>query len=341
MSFERTQPWFRALTVFLAATSVLLLPAEGQRGALAQESPRQLFDAGVTAYKLVELERAEQQLLRAAELLRASGENDPDARRLGAQVQLYLGRVTLVADKPEQARAHFRKALELDPSLVMVTETDPPRIVEAFEAARADLVSSSPGPAPEPSRAAPPTPAAAAAARPTPAAEPKRKKRWIWWALGGAAVAAAGIVALGAGGGGSGDDVSLAGGWTISALEKVTSSCGDPDYVPGLDSGDLSIAQNGSHLTMMSCCLDGMLGGNVEGSSMDFSGQLSTNDGACLTTEGYSGSGSVSGSRIDGEFQMHVNRTPLSKTSRKPGDSALPPCPFQCDFKFSYTMRRL
>jgi hypothetical protein len=209
MNCAREQPWFRCVATLVLAVCLWCLPLDGLVRAQAQESPQVLFDAGVSAYKLVDLAKAEQDLLRAAELLRKTEQTDPDARRLGALVHLYLGRVSTVANRPDAARAHFRAALERDPSLVMVTETDPPKIVKLFDEAKTELLTAqaagaTPGAASaEPASRAEP---AVAAVVPAPAAASKRKKKWLWWALGGAAVVTAGIFAIGPGGGGSPGD---------------------------------------------------------------------------------------------------------------------------------------
>jgi hypothetical protein len=342
MRAHRDKAWFRALAAVLTLCSSTLLVLHPPLAAFAQDSPQAFFDTGVAAYRLVELERAEQNLRRAAELLRPKEQTDPEARRLAAQVYLYRGRVAMVADRPEEARAHFRAALERDPTLVMVTETDPPRIVKAFEQARkamqpAQAAPAPAEPAPQPAQTAP----AQVAVVPKSAPSAKRgKKKWIWWALGGAAVAAAAAVAIGASGGGDGN--GNGGGLDISGLWNTAMSqldgCNE-DFEPHMFH-DLDIHQNGQQITIeiQESLVSGTLSGTLQGISLSFSGTTTKTFDGCFTTERYTGSGTASLRQING--QLTFIRTQRAAAARDSARTAAPPCVAECTYRYSYNLTR-
>jgi hypothetical protein len=320
---SRRSTWFRMLAALLAGGHLLLLGPAAAPPGWAQESAAALYEAGVEAYRLVEMERAELLLRQAAQALAAAEAADPQARQLAAQVHLYLGRVAVVAGRGVEAREHFREALRRAPGLVMVTETDPPKIVEVFDEVRGAM------PAPPAASAAEVQPVATAAV------VKKKKKRWLWWTIGGAAVVLTvlPIVTFRQTGGG-GDVLDLAGNWTYTAVLQSNTcgvSNGSSETVP------LVVRQSGSQLTLV--FPEGEMQGTTSGRTLSFSGTLTQSEPGCLSTYGVEAQGNGDAQRLSGTQSILYTQQPAGSGFAQ--GKLLPPCEAgQCTSRYSFTMSR-
>jgi hypothetical protein len=333
---RRSSTWFRVVASLLVPSLLGLVLHNGLAPpAWAQDSPRALFESGVDAYKISDLKRAEQQLQRAQDALRPVEGGNPDARRLLAEVSLYLGRVAVVTDRIEEAHGHFREALSRDRSLDLSMETDPPKIVEVFSQVRAKVLAELPPvPTPEPAPAAAATPApdvqvapAVVAAAPGPTPRPKKKKRWIWWVLGGAAVAGAAVAVLGSSGGGGDETLNLAGTWSL-VRTPTSNTCGLSDVAGSSDR--VTLTQNGTQLTLF--FPSGLqLIGSLSGRSVSLSGNvLVALPSGCRGTGGFQITGTASRDQITGTDVLTLTLDP--DTCGTAG---------QCRLNFSFVMTRL
>lgn len=112
-----------------------------------------------------------------------------------SQGLLYLGVAYLAKGHELSAKARFREALAQEPDLKLNTDQFPPKVIEKFEEARAEIRAET--------RVEKPGPAPSAAASPRASPPPKKGGSKTPLILIGAGVAVAGGVAVAAGGGGS------------------------------------------------------------------------------------------------------------------------------------------
>lgn len=126
---------------------------------------------------------------------------DPARSQEGALAYLHLGVAYLGKGHEASARAQFREALARVKDLNLTPDRFAPKVIEAFEQARAE---SARGAAPAPSPAAPRPPEAAATSRPAAPASEKRGGSGKKVLIGALALAGVGGgIAAAAGGGGS------------------------------------------------------------------------------------------------------------------------------------------
>jgi tetratricopeptide (TPR) repeat protein len=137
---------------------------------------------------------------------------DNTARRLAAdparakdlsQAYLYLGIAYMGKGHEAAARAKFREAVLRVKDLTLNPEDFPPKVIDAFEAARAEAMKA---PAATETSAGP-APTSAAAPAPAPVAKKGGKSKTLW-IVGGVGAAAAVGVAVAAGGGGGGGETN-------------------------------------------------------------------------------------------------------------------------------------
>jgi hypothetical protein len=117
---------------------------------------------------VITLEAASRRLLR-----------DAGSSVLRTRAALHLGVAYVALDQRGSAKARFKDALALDPSLRLTTERYSPKVVGVFEEARRERLAEAPAP-------------------------PGRKRSRVPWVVGGAAVVGGGVVLATRGGGESG-----------------------------------------------------------------------------------------------------------------------------------------
>jgi hypothetical protein len=168
----------------LMAVAACCAPARADRSSI---------DAGLKAFEQLDYERA------VALLNQAFGEAEETDEKLIVLRTLAFAHVAL--NQEEQARAEFRLALHLDPTM-MLDATISPRTRLVFEEARAEMAIDEPRPSPSaspPPVTAPPAPALPPAARvdsPRPSPRPLYRRGWIWGTAAGAtAVIVIGVIA--------------------------------------------------------------------------------------------------------------------------------------------------
>jgi tetratricopeptide (TPR) repeat protein len=178
--------------LFVFACTALVLP-----GATAGAQPPALDPDVAQGIKLVEDGEYDGAILTLDRAARRLAQ-DPKKLRDASQAYLYLGIAYIGKGQEAAAKARFREALQQAGDLTLSPEKFPPKVINLFEAAKAEVAQASVPPGPAPATAAPSTPTAK-----------KGGSKVVPLILGGVA-AAAGGVALAAGGGGSGSATTAA-----------------------------------------------------------------------------------------------------------------------------------
>jgi tetratricopeptide (TPR) repeat protein len=123
----------KAITARLALPLSLLLALSGLvlPSVAAAEEADALYEEGMVRFKVGRFEESQELLERAAAQAKEGA--------LGARIQLQLGVVAGVLKEDDRAAAAFRKALGLDPALVLEKGRIKARVIEIFERVRKEL----------------------------------------------------------------------------------------------------------------------------------------------------------------------------------------------------------
>lgn len=208
---------------------------------------------------------------------------DPKKLRDASQAYLYLGIAYIGKGQEAAAKARFREALQRASDLTLSAEQFPPKVINAFEAAKAEIAQASAVPEPATATAAPPTPST------------KKKGSKLPLILGGVA-AVGGGVALAAGGGGGSS--AAAGGGNLARFY-----------------GTYSVIFTGQRAECGGSPSTLVLSGNPDGSnfqivkswgSITFTGALSGSGDFTGTGGGFMIRGQTTGSRISGNESQQV-----------------------------------
>jgi tetratricopeptide (TPR) repeat protein len=253
------------------------IPAEAK---VALDQARAGREAGVAAYRALDLQVADTRLQQASKTLAPFEARSPGARELAAKIFLDRGRVAAVAGRVDEARAQFAEALTRSPAIALDAQVDPPKLLELFDRVRSERQ------------------------QVTRAEVPWWKLRWV--GLGGAAlVLLLALLLVRRWGQGRKHARSFAGNWSLTTV-LVANNAGAPNGVTNVEK--VQVRQNGAELSLVGERDRELFSATVQGRAISFGGSVLDDEAGKTFTRAYSGQGTVAPRLIQGSLTMVVTR---------------------------------